>query len=120
MAKKNLTIRRGSTPYITAIIKDNIDLSDIRAVWLTIAQNGIIVLDKITKDLIINNNRISIRLTQADSLSLEASVSTYIQIRLLTDVGEDIEPSYVSQRDFVSVEGVLKDGEITDEVNNNG
>lgn len=108
MAKKNLTIRRGTTPYLTATIKDNVDLTNITTAWLTIAQNNVIVLDKKTEDLIINDNKVSIRLSQEDTLSLKASVSSYIQLRLLTDS----EIAYASQCDFVSVEAIIKDGVI--------
>jgi hypothetical protein len=108
MAKKNLTIRRGTTPYLTATIKDNIDLSNITTAWLTIAQDNIIVLDKKTEDLTISGNKVFIRLSQEDTLSLKSGVSSYIQLRLLTDG----ELAYASQCDFVSVERIIKDGVI--------
>ena len=104
----NEHLRRGSTPYLTATIKENIDYSAIKTAWLTLWQNGNIVLDKITDDLTINNNNISILLTQEDTLSFEAGVMAMIQLRLLTDT----EIAYVSQKESIMVDGVLKDGVI--------
>lgn len=100
--------RRGTTPYITCTILDDIDLSTIKTAWLTISQNGSIVIDKVTEDLTINNKSIAIRLSQEDTLSLKAGVMSYIQLRLLTDT--DI--AYASQQDYVPVEDIIKDGKI--------
>lgn len=104
-----MIIRRGTTPYITAEIIDDVDISQIKTAWLTIAQNDEIVLDKITSDLVINENNIALRLSQEDTLSLAAGVMTYIQLRLLTDT--DI--AYASQQDYIAVEDVSKDGVIS-------
>lgn len=106
------TIRRGSTPRITARVKDDIDLTPIKSVWLTVTQ-GItdkqIVIDKVTSDLTINGKIVSVMLTQEETLSLTASVQTYTQIRLL----DDSDIAYVSQRVYTVVEDVDKEGEIT-------
>lgn len=105
-----MVIRRGSTPRITAKVIDDIELSSIKAVWLTVSQ-GIgedkhIALDKVTSDLTINGRLVSVVLTQEETLSLVGGVISYIQIRLLDD--EDI--AYVSQQEFITIEDVLKGG----------
>lgn len=104
-----ITIRRGTTPYLVCEVTDDVDLSTIKSVWLTINQGEDIVLDFITDDVNINNNNIAVALSQEDTLKLKACIAGSIQIRLLND--NDI--AYASQKDYVSVEGVNKDGVIT-------
>lgn len=106
-----MIIRRGSTPRITAKVLDDIDLTPITAVWLTISQGATdkkIVIDKVTSDLTISGKIVSVVLTQEETLSLVAGEMTYIQIRLLD--GNEI--AYVSQQGYVSVEDILKEGVI--------
>ena len=104
-----IKMRRGTTPYLLCEVTDDVDLSSIKSVWLTITQGEDIVLDFITDDVHINNNNIAVALSQEDTLKLKAGIAGAIQIRLLND--SDI--AYASQKDYVSVEGVLKDGVIT-------
>ena len=105
-----LGLRRGTTPYIVCTVKDDvqIDYSAIKTVWITITQNGTIVLDKVTSDVNINSNNICLPLTQEDTLALQAGVSGNIQLRLLNDT--DI--AYASQQEFLSVDEISKDGVI--------
>lgn len=105
------TIRRGATPRITARVKDDIDLTPIKSVWLTVSQvekEESIVIDKVTNDLDINGKLVSVILTQEETLSLIAGIPTYIQIRLL----DDSDIAYVSQKSFINVEDVIKEGVI--------
>lgn len=106
-----MKIRRGTTPTITAIIKDNIDLSSAKAIWLSISQNGKVVIDKTLYDFTISGAKISVTLTQEDTLSLMAGVMCYIQERVLFE--NDIADA--SQSEYITVDDVIKDGEITDE-----
>lgn len=101
-------LRRGTTPYFTATILDDVDLSTIKTAWLTFKQNGTIVLDKVTEDLSINDKTISIRLSQEDTLAFVGGVSAYVQLRLLTDS----ELAYATDEEYFSVSGIIKDGEI--------
>lgn len=108
-----MIIRRGTTPYITAEIIDDVDISEITQVWLYITQSigagRHIVIDKDISEVTINHNRVHLRLTQEETLSLEAGVITNIQLRLLN--GNEI--AYASQTEFITVEDVYKDGVIT-------
>lgn len=103
-----ITIRRGTTPNLLCEVTDDIDLSSIKRVWLTIQQGEDIVLDFTTDDVHINNKNIAVALSQEDTLKLKAGIAGSIQIRLLGDT----EIAYASQKDYVSVEGVIKDGVI--------
>ena len=107
-----MNIRRGTTPIITATVEDNIDLSSIKTAWLYISQgignNRKIVIDKETTDLTISGKNVSVTLSQEDTLSLVSGLISQIQIRLLNEQGV----AYASQREFVSVEEIDKDGEI--------
>ena len=109
MKAKENGIRRGTTPMLTCKILDDVDYSTFKTVWLTFKQGDVIVLDKLTEDVTINENNIAIRLTQEDTLALTAGVPLYIQIRILT---EEDEIAYASQMEFFTVEDVEKDGVI--------
>lgn len=100
--------RRGTTPYITFTTTDNIDLSAVKTVWLSVKQSGSIVIDKTTSDLTINSKSISIRLSQEDTLKLEKGVMAYIQIRLLTDT----DLAYATDEEYMPIEDIIKDGVI--------
>ena len=102
-------LRRGTTPNITCEIIDEVDLSNITSVWLTISQNNELVIDKLTDDVTINTKNISVRLTQEETLSLKAGVMAYIQVRLLNDN----EIAYATQTDYVPIDDIIKDGVIS-------
>lgn len=107
-----MVIRRGTTPYITAEILDEVDISNITQVWLYFTQNigdgRTIIIDKDINDVTVNGNKIHIRLTQEETLSFVAGVITNIQIRLLNDG----EIAYASNDEFVTIEEVYKGGVI--------
>ena len=104
-----MIIRRGSTPYIVCKVVDMpFDYDSIKTAWITINQNGKIVLDKVTEDIHINHTNLALPLSQEDTLALTAGISGSIQVRLLND--SDI--AYVSQQEFTAVEDVNKDGVI--------
>ena len=103
-----MDIRRGTTPNITIELPNTVDLSNIKTVWVTIEQNKELVIDKLTDDVTINNNNISYRLTQDETLSLKAGVSAYIQTRLLNNN----EIAYATQREHIAIDDIIKDGVI--------
>ena len=106
MLKEHL--RRGSTPYLICTIQEEFDYSSIKTAWLTLWQNDKIILDKVTEDLTITRNTINILLTQEDTLAFVAGNMAEIQLRLLTDT----DTAYVSQKEKVMVDGIIKDGVI--------
>lgn len=82
-----LKIIRGTTPTIEITIKNELDFSTIRQVWVYIAQQKKAKIDKEITDVVFDaeNNKMSVTLTQEDTLSLKADTDTLFQIRLLLD-----------------------------------
>ena len=80
-----MEIIRGTTPTITANIKDEIDFSAIEAIWIYISQRNRVIIDKTTENVDVDseNKKFSITLTQEETLRLEADTSTILQIRIL-------------------------------------
>ena len=56
--------------------------SEIAVIWVTYVQAGAIVLDKTTDDCIISDNKVTVNLSQEDTLKLEPWTSILIQIRI--------------------------------------
>lgn len=79
---------RGTTPTIVITITNEMDLSTVQEVWVYIAQQNKVKVDKLLPDVTIDaeNNKISVRLEQEDTLALKANQDALFQIRmLLTD-----------------------------------
>ena len=82
-----MQIYRGATPTIKINVRSTIDLSDVTALWAYIYQEGSIKVNKELSDVTIDttNNRITLTLTQQDTLGLKADMGALFQIRLLLD-----------------------------------
>lgn len=76
----------------------------VKKIVITYSQNGEIVLNKTEKDIVVNGNAISVKLTQEDTVKFVAD-SVKIQLRVLT-LGEDV---LVSQIFNETVRDVLND-----------
>lgn len=132
-------IMRGTTPYHSFILP--LRSEQISHIWVTYTQNGQIILDKIDDDMTITNiidlyenasmeelteeelesSQITLHLTQQDTLKFKFYPAAeknivVIQVRLLTTEGEAYGSNPIHER----VMGVLKQGVITDEANENG
>lgn len=98
---------RGTTPEFRIKIKDVV-LSDYTAITITIEQDDVDIVKR-TEDLTITEDMIIVRLTQEDTLSLDAGYCE-IQMRGLTASGIAIA-TYLKK---IKVEDILGDGEIYD------
>ena len=79
---------RGTTPTIVITITNELDLTTIQEVWVYIAQQNKVKIDKLYSDVTIDaeHNKISVKLEQEDTLNLKANQDALFQIRmLLTD-----------------------------------
>lgn len=98
-------MRRGTTPSITFTLPFDRDLVD--ELWLTISQKSREVLTRTKDEMIVSGNFVTANLTQKDTLRLERGKAD-IQVRIKTTAGE----AYASNIKTVSVDDILKDGEI--------
>lgn len=78
-------MRQGTTPTHTFTLPISVEL--IKTVEITYAQGGKVVLRKSNADVNLEGNEVSLRLTQADTFSFDATVPAEIQIRLLLTDG---------------------------------
>ena len=105
---------RGTTPRITAKIKNDIDLHTLVEVWVYISQRNKVRVDKTIDDVIFDyeNNYIIVSLTQEDTLALKKGIAL-IQIRALTTN----EQALSMEAQDVEVIEVYKGGVIEEEEN---
>ena len=99
---------RGTTPTNTITV----DL-DLRAmtVFVTYSQAGRVVFEKTNADIEIEENEISVPLTQADTLALSAwdrGQTVFVQIRAIDALGNAVASNIMT----TTVNAILKDGEI--------
>lgn len=99
-------MRRGTTGNLRFRIPFNTNL--VEQAFVTLKQCGSIVIEKTLSECILNENSISCRLTQADTLSLRAAQPVDIQLRLLTTSGDALASEIFTE----FPEDILKDGEI--------
>lgn len=97
---------RGTTPTLEFVLP--FDVSELATAWVTIAQEGDVVVDKPLSDCQCEGNKLSLRLTQEDTLKLQGNTIAEIQIRALTVGGDAIASDII--RDLPS--RILKDGVI--------
>ena len=103
---------RGTTPRITAKIKNDIDLHTLVEVWVYISQQNKVKVDKTIDDVSFDyvNRYIIVPLTQEDTLALKKG-DALIQIRALT-VNEQ---ALGMEAQDVEIIEVYKGGVITEE-----
>lgn len=97
---------RGTTPLLEFVIP--FDTSLLAEAFVTLAQNGVVVLDKALDDCTCTANKLSVRLTQEETLKLDCECATEIQIRAKTIEGEAVASNIIRQ----STGRILKDGVI--------
>ena len=102
-------MRRGTTQIIVINIGDDLNINDYTTIWVTISQNGCVILNKTGTDItIIDQSNISVELSQADTLSLSKG-TIELQVRASKDSGATAVASNIST---IAVDRILKDGEI--------
>lgn len=97
---------RGTTPTLEFIIP--FDTGQLAEAFVTLSQNGGIVIDKALTECNCEENKLSIRLTQEETLKLQCDCITEIQIRAKTLEGEAVASQIIK----VNTERILKDGVI--------
>lgn len=109
---------RGTTPRITAKVKNDIDLHTLVEVWVYISQQNKVKVDKTIDDISFDyaNKYIIVLLTQEDTLALKAGQEALIQIRALTN--NDTALGMIAKK--VDIKEVYKGGIIKEEDANNG
>lgn len=97
---------RGTTPTLEFLIP--FDTGQLAEAFVTLSQNGAVVLDKALSDCQCGGQTLSVRLTQEDTLKLQDETITEIQIRARTLEGEAIASNIMRER----TDRILKDGVI--------
>ena len=80
---------------------------NIAAFYLSFKQGNEIVLEKELQDLEIDKNKVSIQLTQQDTLKMNANNVVYIQGRIKVD-----NEAYATNIIKTTLSDILKEGEI--------
>ena len=109
-----MQIIRGTTPTVTINVRSEIDLSQVTDIWVYIYQQNEIVIDKQLADVQIDAaaRKITVSLSQEDTLSLKAGVGALFQVRLLLSGGIAIATLATN----VAIKEVYKGGIIGGEV----
>lgn len=97
---------RGTTPTIFFHLP--FDIEEIEEMWLTIAQRGKDVITKELADMEYDNGVFSVRLSQEETLILDARQKSEAQLRVKFVTGEAI----ASVKQPFNVDDVLKEGVI--------
>lgn len=97
---------RGTTPTLEFTLPFSTDMLD--EAWVTICQKDRVVLNKELEHCQCQENKLVVKLTQAETLLLESECNSEIQVRVRTKEGEALASNIIA----VSIERILKDGEI--------
>lgn len=97
---------RFTTP--THVFKTNIDLTQAGVIFITYKQGGNTVVEKTKEDLTIEQDQLSVKLTQEDTGKFVQGNPVEIQIRVRFDDDTAIASNIMK----TTVERVLKDGVI--------
>ncbi len=77
---------RGTTPTLTFELPD--DIADINEIWVTISQNSMVIINKTLAECELNDNLLTVRLTQEETLKLQGDCLAKIQLRVRTTSGD--------------------------------
>ena len=97
---------RGTTPTLEFVLP--LDTGQFAEAFVTLSQNGAIVIDKALTECNCNQNKLSVRLTQEETLKLKCDCVTEIQIRAKTVAGDAIASNIIRE----DTNRILKDGVI--------
>lgn len=97
---------RGTTPTLEFAIP--FDTSLLAEAFVTLSQNDTVIVDKLLQDCKRNARKLSVQLTQEDTLKLDCSCKTEVQIRVRTKAGEALASNII----VVNTDRILKDGVI--------
>jgi hypothetical protein len=97
---------RGTTPTLEFTLPFEVEyLADA---YVTLAQEGTVVVEKCMTDCGCTGDCLTVRLTQEETLKFKCNRSVEIQIRAKTKTGDAIASDIIT----VSAEKILKDGVI--------
>lgn len=97
---------RGTTPKLEFTLP--FDTDTLAEVFVTLAQNNTIVVEKSLKECECDGKTLSVRLAQEDTLKLDCDYNTEIQIRAKTTMGEALASNVIT----CDTGRILKDGVI--------
>ena len=97
---------RGTTPALQ--FEFPFELTNVAELWVTLKQDNNIVLDKTLTDCALDGSILTLRLTQQDTLKLNAFLPVAIQVRIRTNDGNAVASNIIT----TSVGQILKDGVI--------
>lgn len=97
---------RGTTPTLEFVLP--FDTSILVNAYVTFEQNGELVLEKTLEDCVCQENMISVKLTQEETLKLTSGSITEIQIRAKTADGDALASNIIRE----STGRILKEGVI--------
>lgn len=97
---------RGTTPTLEFTIP--FDTSILAEAWVTLSQNDVVVLNKELEDCKCDERKLSVQLTQEETLKLDCNCKTEIQIRARTLEGEALASNIIT----ADTGRILKDGVI--------
>lgn len=97
---------RGTTPTLEFTIP--FDTSELAEAFVTLSQNDTIVLDKALNDCKCDARKLSVRLSQEETLKLSCDCTTDIQVRVRTKAGDALASDIIK----VYTNKILKDGVI--------
>lgn len=84
---------RGTTPIISFVLP--FDPAECERLWFTVSQRGVELFNKELPDMAIDGQKISVKLTQNDTLRLNASQKVEIQVRIRTKGGDALASQIV-------------------------
>ncbi|MBO7330156.1 MAG: hypothetical protein J6W00_15460 [Lentisphaeria bacterium] len=97
---------RGTTPTLRFVLPFEADMLD--TAYITMTQDGEKVLEKTLEDCEAEENMLSLKMSQEDTLAFEDGRGVEIQVRAKMKTGEAI----ASQIERTTVQRILKDGVI--------
>lgn len=99
-------ITRGTTPTLEFTIP--FDTALLSEAWVTLSQNDVIIIDKQLKDCSCDAKKLTVDLTQDETLLLDCSCRTEIQLRVKLNDGKALASAVI----VVDTERIIKDGVI--------
>lgn len=97
---------RGTTPTLEFLLP--FDTDQLAEAFVTLSQRGVVKVDKALTECNCDENKLSVKLTQEETLKLECDFVTEIQIRAKTMSGDVIASNIIRE----CTDRILKDGVI--------
>ncbi len=98
---------RGTTPATRLIFKIDLEQLGITSFYITFKQDGAVAVEKELKDIQIDKNIATIKLTQEDTLKLKADSVIEVQARI--KCGDEV---YATKTKKTTIDDILKEGVI--------